>query len=132
MIQSCVTKNSLPRLIEPVHASDNSVAMTGLLIFDDEYRYAHIDPYLAEIHGLTVAAVRGKHIEEVLPQLATLVKPMLQKVLLLGQPILGHTLTYQQRKHSELNRDWLVSYYPLLATNGKVIGVISIMIGLGD
>jgi hypothetical protein len=102
------------------------------VIFDNEYRYAHIDPCLAEMNGLTVAEVLGKHIGEVLPQLATVVEPMLRKVLLLGQPILGHALTQGQRTPPELDRDWLVSYYPLLATNGTAIGVISIMMSYGD
>lgn len=132
MIQSYVTDNSLPRSVEPAHMTGDPAANTGLVIFDDEYRYAHIDSHLAEMSGLAVAEVLGKHISEVWPQLATLVEPMLQKVLLLGQPILGHPLTRDQWNPAELNRRWLVSYYPLLATHGRTIGVVSVMISCND
>lgn len=127
MLQSCVTKKSLPQPIEPVDVTSDPATNTALVIFDEEYRYAHIDSSWAEMNGITVAEVLGKRIGEVLPQLATLVEPMLQKVLLLGQPILGHALTPHHKPASGLNQNWLISYYPLLATNGRAIGIISIM-----
>ncbi|MGI0484455.1 PAS domain-containing protein [Pantanalinema rosaneae CENA516] len=131
MIQSCVT-NSLPRSMDLDRVIDKPSAHTALVIFDDEYRYAHIDPDWAEMNGLIVGEVLGKRISEVLPQLATLVEPMLRKVLLLGQPILGHPLTHEHWQPSERQQDWFVSYYPVRATHGRTIGVISILMSHGN
>lgn len=103
-----------------------STVKVGLCIHDPRLRYLQINSTLAEINGLSVEAHLGKTVEEAIPNLAPCILPMLQAVLDSGQPILNAEVTGEVPSQPGIQRDWLVSYFPIFGENQKVtaVGVI--------
>ncbi|MBM0743972.1 PAS domain S-box protein [Phormidium sp. CLA17] len=97
-------------------------ANAGLVIFDRQLRYVHINEALAETNGVPAADHIGKSIREVLPQLAEVLEPMFQNILDTGNPILDYELVGETPKQPGVMRHWLASYYPLLDESGTIIG----------
>jgi GAF domain-containing protein len=67
-----------------------AAANAGLVIFDRQLRYIHINEALAETNGVLAADHIGKSIREVLPELASTLEPMFQAILDTGNPILDY------------------------------------------
>ena len=63
-------------------------APAGLAILDSKLRYVQLNETLARMNGRTVGAHLGKSVCEVLPELAPVVEPILQRILATGEPAL--------------------------------------------
>ena len=109
-----------------------AAANAGLVIFDTQLRYLHINEALAETNGIPAIDCIGKTVREVLPELAPTLEPMLQSVLDTGQPILDYELVGKTAKQSDGDRHWLGSYYPLRDDNGQVSGIGGVVIEITD
>ncbi|PZV13907.1 MAG: hybrid sensor histidine kinase/response regulator [Leptolyngbya sp.] len=107
-------------------------ANAGLVIFDRQLRYVHINEALAETNGVPAADHIGKSIREVLPQLASVLEPMFQNILDTGNPILDYELVGETPKQPGVMRYWLASYYPLLDESGTIFGVGGVVIEISD
>jgi PAS domain S-box-containing protein len=107
-------------------------ANAGLVIFDRQLRYVHINEALAETNGVPAADHIGKSIQEVLPQLAPVLEPMFQNILDTGKPILDYELVGETPKQPGVTRHWLASYYPLLDENGTIIGAGGVVIEITE
>ena len=105
--------------IEALYAN----APVGLLYLDRDLRFVRINEHLARINGIPVADHIGRTLAEVLPELAPTLEPQLRRVMETGQPIVESELRGATPGSPESGSVWLVSYFPLLAADGSVVGL---------
>jgi PAS domain S-box-containing protein len=105
--------------IEAIYAT----APIGLCFLDTNLRYLRINEHLAEINGLAVSEHIGRTLREVLPDLSDYLEPIYQQVIQSGLPILNYEIHGTTSAQPGIERDWLVSYYPLKGTDAQVLGV---------
>lgn len=105
--------------IEAIYAT----APIGLCFLDRELRFVQMNERLAEINGLSVAEQLGRTIWEVLPKLAETQQPIFEQVFQTGLPILDVEVQGITPAQPEVERHWLVSYYPLTDKDEEVIGI---------
>ncbi len=105
-----------------------SSAPVGMNIVDNQLRFVQINQLLAEINGLPQQDHIGKTIHQVLPQMASLVKPIYQQVLLTGQPILNQELSSASIKQPEIIRHFLASYFPIPGEGDRPSGVGTVLV----
>ncbi|ARV59129.1 hypothetical protein BZZ01_11195 [Nostocales cyanobacterium HT-58-2] len=95
----------------------------GLCFVDLNLRYVRLNERLAEINGLPVANHIGRTVREVLPELADELESTYQQVIKSGLPILDLEVHGTTPAQPDLERDWLTSYYPLIDSDGRILGV---------
>jgi len=105
--------------IEAIYAT----APIGLCFLDRELRFVQMNERLAEINGLPIAEQLGRTIWEVLPKLAETQQPIFEQVFQTGMPILNVEVRGVTPAQPGVERHWLVSYYPLTAADGQIIGI---------
>jgi PAS domain S-box-containing protein len=105
--------------IETIYAT----APIGLCLVDTNLRFVRLNEHLAEINGLPVAAHIGRTLREVLPELADELEPTYLQVIQSGLPILDVEVHATAPAQPGLERDWLLSYYPLKDSDGRILGV---------
>ncbi|MDX2242291.1 MAG: PAS domain-containing protein [Leptolyngbyaceae cyanobacterium bins.302] len=105
--------------IEAIYAS----APIGMCVLDDQFRFIRINDFLAKINGVSAAAHIGRTVREVLPELGEVQEGFFQQVVESGQPILNQEVHGTIPAQPDVERDWLVSYYPLRQQHDRVIGI---------
>src|SRR5262245_57994601 len=88
----------------------------GFSFHDRAFRFVYLNDVLARIGGLPQSAYEGRTFEEVLPEVAPVVVPYLRQVLATGEPLLAQAFRADERA-------WLLSYYPVHAPDGEIVGV---------
>ena len=88
-------------------------APIGLAFFDHEHRYIRINESLAEINGIAVKDHVGKTIEELLPENAKTVVPVLERVMKTKEPVLNVEVMGETPKEPGKTRYWLTGFYPV-------------------
>lgn len=98
----------------------------GLAIVDDQFRYSKINESLASVNGLTVAEHIGRTPRQLMPELASTIEPMFQKVLTEGKEYFDVEISGETPAKPGVLRHWMVSYFPIKAFGGsiKAIGVV--------
>ena len=109
-----------------------SAATAGMVILDEELRYVNINEALAEMNGVSIADSIGKSIWEVLPKAAAVLEPTLQRVMTTGQPLLNIELNAESPKQPGVERHWMLSYFPLTASDGTVLGVGGVVVEITE
>ena len=109
-----------------------SSAPVGMNIVDKQLRFVQINQLLAEINGLSQQDHIGKTIHEVLPQMAPLVAPIYQQVLLTGQPILNQELSGASFKQPDIIRHFLASYFPIPGEDDRLSGVGTVLVEISE
>ena len=104
-----MTSANMPDVVEALVR----MSPIGMAIFDREMRFVRINAILAEINGLSVEAHLGQRVQELLPDLAAVVEPILTRVLEQGEqiraiPVSGHTPS-----QPGVLRQWEGTYLPL-------------------
>ncbi|MFH2050189.1 MAG: PAS domain-containing protein, partial [bacterium] len=101
-----------------------SCSPVGLALVDKNLRYLRINDTLAKISDTNVEDHIGKTIDEILPlKLASIIIPLLKKVLKERKAILGLDLNEEIGGNKKILRDWLVSYYPVESSEGNLVGI---------
>jgi len=90
----------------------------GLVLHDEELRFVRINEAMAEINGLSANAHIGKKLQEVLPDLAYRVEPILHQVLTTGKPIRNIEISGFTPAQPNVQRHWIASYYPVNKLDG--------------
>lgn len=109
-----------------------STANIGLCIHDQDLRYLKLNQALADINGIPISAHFAKSSAELLPSLAAELMPQLQQVIATGQPISNLELSGTVPSQPGIQRDWLVSYFPIFAEINQAIAVGTIVLDITE
>src|SRR5262245_22201971 len=95
----------------------------GIAIYDPDLRYIDVNEAFAELDCLSRGAHRGCRLEEVLPDLAIVIEPLLKSVFASGSPIIDYAMIGTHVPDAEV-RHWLTSYLPAVE-NGRVVATVA-------
>jgi PAS domain S-box-containing protein len=109
-----------------------AAAPAGLAIFDEELRFVLINETLAATNNVPVAEHIGKTIREVIPHLAPTLEPAYRKILTTGESMLNFEVSNELPDRPGVQRDWIVSWFPIFGTEPKPIGVGSVVVEISD
>ncbi len=102
-------------------------APIGIGVVDRNLCIRRINQRLAAIGGRSIAAHLGRHVSEILPGLAHIVVPQLERVLATGEPLLGEEVVGRIDERDEADRCWRVEFHPLSRAGGSPWGVMAIV-----
>ncbi len=105
-----------------------TAAPAGLAILDRELTYVQLNDTLAEMNGLPVRAHLGRRVREVLPALAPVVEPILERILATGEPALNIEVSGETPAQPGVTRYWMASYFPLPGRAGRPAGIGAIVV----
>ncbi|WP_414543298.1 GAF domain-containing protein [Nostoc sp. CCY0012] len=91
-----------------------SSAPVYMNIVDKQLRFVQINQLLADINGKPAHDHIGKTIDEILPEVAPLVKPLYKQVLLTGQAILHREISTALPQQPDIVRHFLMSIFPIV------------------
>jgi PAS domain S-box-containing protein len=116
--------------LETLYAS----APVGLSYVDAELRIVRINDYLAALNQRTAIDHLGHHIGDIILDRAVrqLVLDNYQTVLASGAPLTGVEMAASAPDAGHQLRHWVMSYYPQLDADGKVIGIITLLQDVTD
>ena len=98
-------------------------APIGFAFFDREHRYTQVNTTLAEINGIAAEAHVERTIEELLPENARIVGPVLDEVFATGKAISGFEVDGETPANPGESRYWLTGFFPVFAPDGSVVQV---------
>jgi two-component system cell cycle sensor histidine kinase/response regulator CckA len=98
-------------------------APIGLCVVDRDRRYVRINETAAAMNGLPVEAHIGRRMEEILPQLAVAVDPLVALILATGDAITSSEVAADDPREPGRKVWYLGSGYPVKDAAGKVVGV---------
>ena len=107
-------------------------APAGMVLLDKELRYVQINETVARVNGVAMADHLGKTVREVLPKLAPVAEPLLQKVLATGEPLLNIELSGETPSQPGVTRHWLESFFPIHGKLGSPDGVGAIFVEISE
>ncbi len=105
----------------------------GMAILDRDLRFVRINAPLARLHGETAASHLGRSVEQVVPDLADIIAPLMREVLITGRS--AHNIEVALRRAADPRQEshWLVSLFPIPAPSGRnPLGVGEIVLDIGD
>src|SRR4051794_1896719 len=107
---------------EPCVVQAEEAGQAGLAIIDENLRYVEVNDTLARLHGLSAEEHVGKSISEVLPDVASVIEPVLQRILDTGQPEVNVEFGTPDGRPRRTSRNWAVSLVPLMGEDGRPHG----------
>ncbi len=107
-------------------------APVGFGFWDTQLRYVLLNERLAEINGVPMAEHLGRTLREVLPRLAPTLEPLFRQVLETGQSLVDLELREDTPSAPGVQRDWLVSYYPVRDVGGAILGLGGLVVDITD
>ncbi len=134
-------QRNLALLIDAVTRKDETLALLdsllaaapiGFAFLDNDLRYLRINPSLARINGRTEAEHLGRTVRELFPGLAPTVEQVYQQIMTTGEPLLDVEVHGSPRNTPDDVRDYLVSYYPVRAPDGHMLGMGTIVLDITD
>ena len=105
-------------------------APVGLALVDTELRFVRINSALCAINGRPRELHIGRRLDEVLPEMASVLVPIYQHVIESGEPVLERELTAEQPGTGHV-RHVLASWFPV-RIDGEVTGVGAVVIDVTD
>jgi transcriptional regulator with PAS, ATPase and Fis domain len=102
----------------------------GLAIFDEHLRYLAVNPWLAARNGLGVDRHIGKHLKEVIGEVASSFEPALKTALTTGQPIFNVEAECTLPIKREGKR-WVANFLPTKGTDSGVKEIAAIFVETG-
>jgi PAS domain S-box-containing protein len=98
-------------------------APIGLAFLTPDCRYQLINRRLCEICGISVDDHIGRSVRETVPQVAEQVENIVQTILRTGKSITGIEVSGQRPDGGNAERVWITNWYPLIATDGSILGI---------
>ncbi|MEO0407847.1 MAG: response regulator, partial [Cyanobacteria bacterium P01_A01_bin.135] len=106
-----------------------TMSPVGLSLQDDELKFLRINQALANINGAPLDQHVGHTLEEVAPELAQQVEPLLRRVIETGEPITGVDVWNTTQDNPNVERYWTASYYPVnFLRDGRGVGSVVVEI----
>jgi PAS domain S-box-containing protein len=102
----------------------------GIAILDEQLRYQSLNRTLAHMHGISSEMHIGRHLKEVIGELAAQVEPALKRVLDTGRPVLNFEAAGILPRRPARHR-WFCSYFPVKNALNQVKQVGAIVVDLG-
>jgi PAS domain S-box-containing protein len=90
----------------------------GLGLIDRDYRIVRVNEKLAAISGVPVREHTGHVLKEVIPELASVIESIVDRVFTSGEPVLNVERTLAPPNNPKNKRSWLESYYPVGSVGG--------------
>jgi PAS domain S-box-containing protein len=109
-----------------------SSAPVGMNILDNQLRFVQINEQLADIHEIPQIDHIGKTLYEILPQIAPMVAPLYEQVMLTGQPILNLEMSGLLTKQPGTVRHFLASYFPIPGEDDRSSSVGTVLMEISD
>ena len=97
-------------------------AHIGFCFLDRDLRFVRINERLAEMNGVPVAAHLGRHVCEIVPELAESLREMTGRIVATGEPVLDHGFSGDTPAAPGVTRFWNESWYPVRDGTGEVVG----------
>lgn len=105
----------------------------GMAILDRELRFVGINDTLAQMHGQPAAAHLGHSIEQMVPDLASVVAPLMREVMLTGRSVRNVEVTGHTPASDSQPRHWLASFFPVALHPERLpLGVGQVVLDIGD
>ena len=101
------------------------VMPVGLCVLDREMRFLRINELLAAMNGLPVEAHLGRRVDEMSPEVASRLMPILHAVLERGETFFNVEVHGTTLQEPDRPRDWLMNFVPILAETGEVTGLLA-------
>ncbi len=95
----------------------------GICYFDKDLRFVHINGWLADLNGVSVAAHLGRTVEEILPSVSMGIVDSLRSVLETGTPVVKGAVVAETPDQPGVARVFTHNYYPDRAEDGTIVGV---------
>src|SRR4051794_1683563 len=111
------------RTANPLLDSLFAAAPVGLAFWDLDLRYQRVNERLAEINELPVEDHLGRTVEEVLGPIGHEVARLLRQVAETGEPVVDIEISGHTRASPDVQRTWMVSYFPVRDLDGEIMGV---------
>ena len=105
-------------------------APVGLALVDTDLRFVRINSALCAINGRPRELHIGRRLDEVLPEMSSVLVPIYQHVIESGEPVLERELTAEQPGTGRV-RHVLASWFPVNVA-GEVTGVGAVVIDITD
>ncbi len=107
-------------------------APVGIGFWDRDLRFVRVNDALAAINGISPGEHVGRHLEEVVGELAPVIAPLYRRVLETGEPVVHTESTDDEALQMGERRHWLSSYYPVRTPDGEVIGIGAVNMEVTD
>jgi PAS domain S-box-containing protein len=107
-------------------------AAAGLANIDPSFRYVRVNETLAKINGFSPEAHRGRTVGELVPALAPVLLPHLQRVLRTGEPIKGVEVSGEVPSEPGVTRFWTGSYFPVTGLCREIEGIGAVIVEITD
>jgi PAS domain S-box-containing protein len=98
-------------------------APIGLSFLDRDLRFVRINEQMAAMDGAPAAEHVGRHLRDILPTLADVLEPMLQKIIETGVAVENVEIHGRTAQAPDVEHYWLASYNPVINAEGKVLGI---------
>jgi two-component system cell cycle sensor histidine kinase/response regulator CckA len=95
----------------------------GIGFYDRALRFQRVNEALARTNGSSIESHIGRSIEEVIPALAPVIRPILERVLATGLAEPDVIVEGETPAAPGVKRRWQVTYYPIRRTGQSVVGV---------
>ncbi|OHC64241.1 MAG: hypothetical protein A3H93_14205 [Rhodocyclales bacterium RIFCSPLOWO2_02_FULL_63_24] len=105
----------------------------GMAILDRDLRFVRINETLARINGRAAGDHIGRPIEQLVPDLASNVVPLMREVLVTGHSFHNIEISGRTPADPEQDKHWLISYFPIYTHSGRIpIGTGTVVLDIGD
>jgi PAS domain S-box-containing protein len=98
----------------------------GFAFFDPSLRIVRANRAFSSISGLSLEKHIGRTFRDLVPEIAASQEQVLQQVMATGVPVIDRELNTSER------RNWIVSYYPVHAIDGQILGVGAAAVEITD
>ena len=99
----------------------------GVAVFGPDLRYRHVNPALVQIGGRTAQDRIGRTVDEVAPQTAAMVVPVMRHLIDTRRSLTGWRLASPQTAPDAPAYDVVADFHPIVDASGQVTGLLSLV-----
>jgi PAS domain S-box-containing protein len=104
----------------------------GMAFLDPGFRYLRINDALAAINGRTAEEHIGRSIDEVLPNAAHILRPILQRIVETREPLADAEMEAAVPSDPDDPRTFLANYYPVVGADDRLLGVGGVVLDITE